>query len=403
MNAPLECFRGCSRIWRIGECGLVSVILALLFGATIPVLVEAQTFSVLYSFTGGADGGSPQAGLIEDANGNLYGTAIQGGNQGCPGGGCGVVFKVTPSGSESVIHAFSESDGSSPEGGLFRGLNGNLYGTTTGGGDLNCDNGFGCGTVFMVDPTGRFSVLHSFAGGNDGVSPQATLVEDEKGNLYGTTFYGGPFDAGTIFEIKASGKETVLYGFTGATDGANPYSNLVIGPGNSLFGTTTAGGAHVGGVVFELTRSGLTVLHSFDGTDGQFPKSLIGVPGTLYGATVYGGPPNCDCGTVYQVTATGETVLHSFTGTDGDYPEAGPVRDHLGNLYGTTLEGGTNGCGVIFKLDTSGSLTDLYNFTCGADGGLPRAGLLLDREGNFYGTTTIYGSSGSGTVFKLAP
>jgi uncharacterized repeat protein (TIGR03803 family) len=366
-------------------------------------VTHAQTFTVLYSFTGGADGASPQAGLIRDFRGNLYGTTSSGGNHGCAGGpDCGVVFKLSPTGEETVIYAFTGgADGGIPLAGLIRDANGNLYGTTSAGGAC-------CGTVFVIDTAGKERVLHSFTGGNDGSTPFAGLVRDAEGNFYGTTFYGGPSNLGTVFKVDSGGNETVLYSFTGIPDGASPRAGVIAqstqGGNVKLYGTTSQGGTENVGTVFELDNGHETILHNFNALngDGIGPVGLLEAGG-FYGTTVAGGALNCDCGTVFRVTsAKRETILHAFTGLDGVNPVAGLVRDKAGNLYGTTLNGG-NDYGTIFKLDTLGNLTVLYRFMGGVDGAFPRAGLRLDKAGNLYGTTTEYGSHGWGTVFKLAP
>ncbi|MBZ5574557.1 MAG: hypothetical protein LAO09_22095 [Acidobacteriia bacterium] len=334
--------------------------------------------------------------MIIDSKGNLFGTTEDGG-KGCVIG-CGVVFRVDPSGRETVAYSFSGgSDGGHPEAGLIGDAHGNVYGTTVNGGDPACD----CGTVFMLDREGNETVLHAFIGGNDGAVPLAGLIRDSMGNLYGTTFYGGPSNNGTVFRVNPSGKETVLYAFKDFEDGWNPFAG-VIAVGNALFGTTYGGGIHGGGTVFKLAANGKTILHNFDGinNDGTSPKGLLVYKGALYGTTTSGGGFTCNCGTIYRLDTSGETILHSFTGPDGTNPEAGLVRDEAGNCYGTTLEGGT-GFGTIFELDTEGNETVLYSFTGGADGALPRAGLIIDKAGNLYGTTSIFGSHNGGTVFKL--
>ena len=252
--------------------------------------------------------------------------------------------------------------------------------------------------------TYTFSVLHTFTGSPDGAVPDGGLVRDAQGNLYGTTVLGGAYNYGTVFKLDTTGKETVLYSFTGTGgDGANPYAGLVRDAQGNLYGTTNDGGASGGapfgwGTVFKVDTAGTeTVLYSFTGPpDGAvtYAGLVRDAQGNLYGTTWSGGA--YDAGTAFKVDTAGtETVLHSFSGTggDGSEPFAGLVRDAQGNLYGTTVLGGDtacnppNGCGTVFKVDTSGSETVLYAFT-GADGAGPEAGLVRDAQGNLYGATS---------------
>jgi uncharacterized repeat protein (TIGR03803 family) len=335
--------------------------------------------TVLYGFTGGADGDNPLAGLLRDAAGNLYGTAGGGTS------GNGVVFKLSPSGAEKVLYSFTGGgDGGKPTAGLIEDLAGNLYGTTTYGG-IGCGN-YGCGTVFKLircgsEPSGyEFKVLHRFTGGADGGFPYASLIRDAAGNLYGTTYSGGSSSlSGTVFKLSPDGTETILHRFTGGADGAFPQAGLIRDSAGNLYGATFAGGlehsrcGYVGftscGVVFKVSPTdGETVLYSFTGGgDGAGPVAglLRDAGGNLYGTTSAGGAKSStcpysqdgSCGVVFKLSPTGiETVLHSFTGGDGSYPLAGLIPDLAGNLYGTTLGGGGNGpcggvgCGVVFKL-----------------------------------------------------
>jgi uncharacterized repeat protein (TIGR03803 family) len=363
-------------------------------------LATAQTESVLYAFNGIAAGLHPTAGLVRNAEGNLYGTTNQGGNTGCGGLGCGTVFKVTPSGEETVLHVFTGApDGASPAADLILDKEGNLYGTTQDGG-ASC-----CGTVFQLTPAGKETVLHSFTGAADGGAPSARLLSDGEGNLYGTTQYGGA-SYGTVFELTPGGILNVLYTFTGGADGGTPLGGLIPWKGN-LYGTTVGGGAFRLGTVFELTKKGEEiVLHSFSGgSDGVSPFAGL-IPdkeGNLYGTTLGGGGSGCTgggCGTVFEVTQSGtETVLYSFT--DGG-PIAGLVRDAQGNLYGTTERGGSSFEGTVFKLSPSGVETVLHAFTGGSDGQYPVSELVRVRNA-FYGTTFFGGSTDGGTVFKVIP
>jgi uncharacterized repeat protein (TIGR03803 family) len=371
---------------------------------------EAQvgpTFNLLYSFKGGTDGEFPRAGLVRDAAGNVYGTIYYGGDIQCfrlyTLWGCGTVFKVDTTGKKTVLHTFTGSpDGKFPEADLLRDTAGNLYGTTSGGGAS------GYGVVFKLDPTGKETVLHSFTGSPDGSRPGGDLIRDANGNIYGSTGYGGTGN-GTIFKVDADGEETVLYSFTGSPDGQYPVGALVRDGAGDLYGMTYIGGISGVGTVFKVDTTGKeTVLHSFTGKggDGAYPVAGLvrDAAGNLYGTTI-GGGASCNCGTVFKLDTTGkETVLHHFTGSNGADPYAGLVRDSVGNLYGTTFYGGASGYGVVFKLDPTGKETVLHSFTGGTtDGTEPRAGLVRDAAGNLYGTTQDGGASNRGTVFKLTP
>jgi uncharacterized repeat protein (TIGR03803 family) len=303
---------------------------------------------VLHSFTGRADGAAPCAGLIRDSAGNLFGTTEAGGKA-----RNGTVFKVDAAGVETVLHSFTGGlDGGTPCAGLLLDAAGNLYGTTTAGGTSNW------GTVFKLDKTGE-TVLHSFTGGSDGGGPAAGLIQDPAGNLYGTTESGGTV-AGTVFKLDRAGTETVLYSFTGGADGGYPYAGLTRDSAGNLYGATVAGGSSGYGVIFKLDTTGNeTVLHAFTGgADGGSP---FGTPiqdseGNLYGTTQNGG--SAGNGVVFELNTTGtETVLYNFAeAVDGRQPYAGLFRDSAGNLYGTTVYGGgsnpcnESSCGVVFKI-----------------------------------------------------
>ena len=324
---------------------------------TVFKLDATGTETVLYSFAGGADGSTPLGDLIRDAVGNFYDTTSQGGGTGCASYGCGTVFKLDTTGTETVLYRFTGgADGRNPYAGLVRDPAGNLYGTTYyGGSSNNCYQG--CGTVFKLDTTGAETVLHSFTGTPDGNWPLARLVRDASGNLYGTTHQGGASEWGTVFKVDTTGAETVLYSFTGGADGGEPDAGLIPDTAGNFYGTTRyggGGGCQDGcGTVFKLDTTGAeTVLYRFQGNpEGGSPvASLIrDAAGNLYGTTYYGGHLNK--GTVFKLDPTGkETVLHLFTrAADGQNPHAGLVRDSNGNLYGTTLSGGV-GAGTVFKI-----------------------------------------------------
>jgi uncharacterized repeat protein (TIGR03803 family) len=386
----------------------------------------AQTFTTLYSFTGVPDGAKPVAGLLQDAQGNLYGTTSEGGNV------LGVVFRLDTTGQETVLHNFAggKSDGLGPLASLIRDVQGNLYGTTQDGGNSTCNQGRYCGMVFKLSSAGKLTALHAFTGGADGSNPSGELIRDARGNFYGTAMAGGNPNCsfgsfkgcGTVFEITKTGKFTLLYSFKGGKDGANPVAGLVRDGSGNLYGTTYSGGGHSVcgdecGTVFKLSKTGHeTLLHRFAArADGAFPSSTLVLDehGNLYGTTRTAGRSRCHCGTIFKVNSKGNfTVLHAFKGgkdgdgKDGDQPDAGLIRDATGNLYGTTYFGGPNNTGTIFKLDKNGNEAILYSFTSddgqgNSDGAGPAGRLLLDANGNLYGTAFYGGHDDVGTVFKL--
>ncbi|HLY01868.1 MAG TPA: choice-of-anchor tandem repeat GloVer-containing protein [Candidatus Cybelea sp.] len=367
-------------------------------------------YRVLHSFCSIAsckDGAYPVANLI-NLSGTLYGTASYAGADCSSGENCGTVFAITMSGKAHVLHSFGGSgDGHYPDAGLLN-VNGSLFGATGFGGGPECPRSGGCGTVFAIATSGTETVLYSFEGrkSRDGANPYAGLI-NINGALYGTTAFGGAHDgSGTVFAIMTSGAERVVYSFKGGSgDGATPFAGL-INVNGTLYGTTDEGGANGDGTVFSITPSGTeTMLYSFKGGsgDGEYPRAgLIDVMGTLYGTTDEGGAN--DDGTVFSITPSGtETMLYSFKGGSGD--GASPYAALLnvnGMLYGTTADGGTNGKGTVFSITPSGTETVLHSFAGGKrDGKSPVAG-LLNVKGTLYGTTEYGGASDDGTVFSLS-
>jgi uncharacterized repeat protein (TIGR03803 family) len=376
------------------RCAAYALALAVVFGlmAAATPLAKAQTFTVLHAFAGSPDGRESDAALI-NVNGNLYGTTRFGGIS-----DKGTMFKVNSKGGEIVLHSFRGGYPLSP---LLVDSAGSFYGTTSYGGTSNF------GTVFKMDTTGAETVLYSFAGPPDGARPNAGLVMDSAGNLYGTTSAGGASNYGTVFKLDTSNTETVLYSFTGGADGALPlYGSLVMDSAGSLYGTTERGGSLDLGTVFKLDSSGTeTVLHSFNGPEGGFPTSgvIMDNKSNFYGTAAIGGAHAS--GTVFAVDANGTyTLLYSFAGgADGATPAGGLVRDRSGNLYGTTFYGGSKHGGTVFKISGKGNETVLHNFKFSTDGAKPTAGLIMDGKGNLFGTTSAGGASGAGTVFELTP
>jgi uncharacterized repeat protein (TIGR03803 family) len=411
----------------------------LLASLLVPAQSQAQTFKVLHTFHGG-DGADPGGVMVRDAAGNLYGTTGAGGNGKCSQYGCGTAFKLNKAGKQVWLHSFEGRSGYGPYAGLLRNAAGDLFGTTVNGGKVNNICGGvqagGCGLVFELDKTGKKeTVLYKFAGEASGFFPEALLVEDPAGNLYGTTYVGGDYSNGAVFKIDTAGKETVLYSFTGGSDGCFPYPGVTLDSVGNLYGVTALGGAGLCnsgyGVVFRVDAAGNeTVLHTFEGYDGYDPDSVLifDSQGNLYGTSAHGGSSSgcgdSGCGTVFELSPESrggwsEKVLYSFCSlsscADGEEPGVGPlVRDSAGDLYGTTVMGGAyrncNGdtCGVVFKLDAAGKETVLHSFTGGKDGANPVAGLAVDSRGNLYGTTqaggaTCYTSYTCGVVFKITP
>jgi uncharacterized repeat protein (TIGR03803 family) len=369
------------------------------------MLSPAGTLSTLYSFPGG---GLPQsgpvffnAGVIRDSAGNLYGTTPY-------ASAGGMVYKLSASGQGTTLFNFTGAPGGTePKTGVTRDSAGNLYGTTSFGGAANA------GVVYKVDTTGHETVLYSFTGGADGDYPLAGVTLDSAGNLYGTTFHGGTQGFGVVYKVDTTGQETVLYSFTGGADGGYPEAGVILDATGNLYGTTLEGGAAGAGVVYELDTAGHeTVLYSFTGgVDGGFPLAspIRDAAGNLYGTTNGGG--TAGLGVVYKLNATGqETVLYSFPGgPEGAFPFAGVIRDGAGNFYGTTADGGgpagEGGHGVVFKLTAAGGYSVLYTFTGGTDGGAPLGGVIRDSSGDLFGTANIGGlagcSLGCGVVYKV--
>jgi uncharacterized repeat protein (TIGR03803 family) len=407
---------------------LLFLIFVLLFMTLTAQPAQAQTFRVLHNFTGGQDGAFPEAGLTMDKAGNSYGTTVYGGG-GCSGSlpGCGTVFKLSRQGPDWVlatIYSFQGgSDGYYPYAQVVIGPDGSLYGTTYLGG-RGCD-GYGCGTVFKLRPgpnaTGSWTetVLYRFTGSPDGFGPNAAVVFDQAGNLYGTTFVGGSHGSGAVFQLTPSGgswTENVLYSFTSGNDGSYPISGVIFDQVGNLYGTTTSGGGSPVcscGTIYQLMRSGSgwteKVLYRFQGgSDGAFPYAglIFDGSGNLFGAT--GRLGSGVGGTVFELTPSGGNwtfdLLYSFTGQGGPWDSL--VMDAAGNLYGTTRWDGLYQDGSVFRLSLSHggwTETDLYSFNGLSDGGNPFSGVILDEKGHLYGTAVDRGAYGYGVVWEVTP
>jgi uncharacterized repeat protein (TIGR03803 family) len=407
---------------------VLALVLSAVGMVSAPLPAQAQTFKVIYSFTGSPDGGNPGAEVTLDAAGNLYGTTAFGGVPGCyMGAGCGTVFQLTSTSggwAESVLYAFTGgTDGASPEASVIFDKVGNLYGTANYGGTAGC--GFGNGVAFELSPgSGGWTetVLYSF-GGAGGCEPVAALVFDKGGNLYSTLPNGGRAGVGVAYELTkgTSGwKETILYsfGYTG-TSGSEPVDAPILDAAGNLYGTTSCCNSR--GAVWELLHGSWKekTLYTFNGLEGSpFAGLVFDKAGNLYGTTRGGG--KYSAGTVFKLAPLKggewkETVLHSFKGgSDGKEPFSTPILDKAGNLYGTTSYGGsTCNCGTVFKLTPSsgGRWKEkvLHRFAGGSDGSVPESGLAVDAADNLYGTTLVggnagcYGNLGCGVVFEITP
>jgi uncharacterized repeat protein (TIGR03803 family) len=416
-----------------------TAVAALIAGNGMDVVRSADLisgkFKVMYTFAPGADGRYPYSNLIADANGNFYGTTYAGGEGACPSG-CGTVFKLKTDGTEKVLYSFQggPNDGALPVAGLTIDKTGNLYGTTSAGGSTACGGTYGCGTIFKIAADGKETVLHIFNGGSDGAIPQAGVILDKKGNLYGTAETGGTGPGcgfsngcGTVFKVTSDGSFTVVYNFCQSQycpDGMLPTATLIRDDKGNLYGTAYQGGDEyclapvVGGcgVVFKLAPTGKqTVLHAFTGyPDGNAPYAglIADGAGNFYGTTVWGGSGECvgdyQCGAVFKITPKGtETVVYSLRGgSDGQNPLAGVIVTKNGSLYGTTYAGGNSGCvqnegcGVVFRVATDGTETVLHTFDAYPSGWNPSGALIKNGAGSLYGTTQG-GGDGYGTIFKV--
>ncbi len=423
----------------IATLGLV-VVLALTLGVTSAA--QAQTFQVLHTFTGKLDGANPEgAGLTMDRAGNLYGAAAFGGleTEACSYfGSCGTVYKLSRKGSGWVFNTLylftGGTDGNSPDTPIAFGLDGLIYGTTFYGGIPGPCDEHGCGIIYSLRPAATAcksalcpwseTVLYRFTGEDDGGSPAfGAFALDQAGNLYGTAL-GGAYRSGIVYElIRDNGQWTlnVLYSFTGQSDGSSPWSGVTADAAGNFYGTTLSGGLYQDGTAWELSPTGqgwtLTPIHQFLlNSDGYRSEGnlLLDSSGNLWGANEYGGPGGG--GTVFELTPSSGSwnfsVVHSFTQIYGS--QAPLVMDPAGNLYGTSVNGGTYGYGTAFKMSPSDggwSYTVLHNFTGGSDGANPYGQIVLDGNGNLYGTTfeggmgpsCYVGSNGCGVVWEITP
>jgi uncharacterized repeat protein (TIGR03803 family) len=378
----------------------------------------ASTTDVIFSFEE-SNGEYADTDLDSDSAGSLYGTTVLGGTH-----GSGTVFQLTstPTGwVQSVLYDFTGgADGGEPYKGVTVDRRGNLYGTAVTGGSGGCEGG--CGVLYKLtksaNGTWRQRVIHAFTGAEDGAGPGARVTTDGSGNIYGMTPTGGANGVGTIYKVNVNtGVFTVIHTFTGGADGSSGSAGRMLWLNGRLYGAATTGGNYGSGVVFELTPTPVgewtfRTLYSFHGQpDGSFPYGALlrAASGKFYGTTYYGGQNGI--GTVYELTprATGEwseRVIYSFqNGSDGNSPISNLVSDANGNLYGTTSEGGL-GSGVIFKLSPNGGQwteSIVHSFSGPPDGGFSYNGMVVDPFGNFYGATVHGGDDNDGCVYKFTP
>jgi uncharacterized repeat protein (TIGR03803 family) len=359
-------------------------------------------FTTLHSFVG-TDGAFPQAGLIQGDDGNFYGTTTEGGAISCSGFsfGCGTVFRMDSVGDLTTLHTFDGIDGATPISGLVQASDGSFYGTTSSGGTI------GHGTVFRMDSSGNLGTLHDFLGGpDDGSQPTAGLIQATDGNLYGTSLGGGTVGSGTIFKVDLAGHLTILHSFAGS-EGAQPWGGLTQGRDGNFYGTAMGGGGvYPLGTAFRMDPSGnVTALHTFAPVDGIQPYGVLteAADGDIYGTTTTGGI--IGYGTIFKLDPQGNfMVVHGFTGADGNSPLSGVILAADGSLYGTTSGGGMNNSGVIYRLPMTGCVPDAFTL-CLNNGRFEVRTQWTDFQGNQGSGNVVLGvsSSDSGLFWFFGP
>ena len=380
------------------------IAIGVLLTCSVRVTATAQKLTTLVGFDGN-NGATPQyMSLTQGADGYLYGTTTLGGDLSCEEPyGCGTVFKLTPNGTLTTLHIFEATDGSRPYSTLVQTVTGDFYGTTSQAGAS------GYGTFFKIKPNGKFTTLHNFAGPPmEGSQPIGSLTQGIDGNFYGTTYGGGTngYGVGTIFKITSDGVLTTLHSFDDG-DGAFPIGGLVEARGGIFYGTTEAGGITGDyGTVFKISADGtFTSLFTFDDSNGAAPQGTLlqASNGDFYGVTFEGGTgTNCvgGCGTVFEFTPNENvTSLYSFNYVDGANPVGGLIEGTDRNLYGSTSGGADQNAGSLFRLTPARVLTTL-DFH-GSDGVVPYGPMIQSTSGSFYGTTSGGGTGRHGTIFVL--
>ncbi len=383
------------------------MLVALTLCAAATISTHAQTFSNLASFDGSNGSGPWYTSLVQGTDGMFYGSTRVGGTY-----GSGTIFKVSTTGTITVLHNFCAKnncpDGRGPIGALILGANGDFYGTTEFGGG-KADKG----TVFKITSAGKLTTLATFNGTN-GANPYAGLVQGTNGDFYGTTNGGGANtnSSGTVFKITPGGTLTSLHSFSYSVDGAEPYGALAQATNGDFYGTTYQGGpTSAYGTLFKITADGtLTTLHNFVSTDGAYPEGALvqAANGKLYGTTYMGGA-NCapyGCGAIFEASLAGDvTLFYSFAATGGTEPVSGVIQATDRNFYGTTVYTGSGetGYGTVFEITAGGTPSPLHTFTdTDTDGATVSDGLVQGTDGSFYGTTYEGGSDNIGTVFNVS-
>jgi uncharacterized repeat protein (TIGR03803 family) len=413
-----------------GIIGSADVVASISCSASVAGNGESVLYS--FDPPGSTDGFTPGP-LIMGSDGNLYGTTQMGGtaNEGTvyrltPAGVETILHSFGTVAANNIVDG-NDADGEVPTGPLIQASDGNFYGVATfGGGNVDANGQeINCGTVFKVTPSGSFSVIYTFLGNrkiggvgpNDGCNPSGTLVQGADGNLHGTTQGGGTNSFGTVFSVALGGSESIVYSFGNLPDGEGPMAGLILGADGNFYGQTIQGGSsncsgeYGAGTFFKMTTAGVeTVLYSFPcagslpGGGSGLGNIVQGSDGNFYGLSNFGGTN--DAGTIYRITPAGvETDLHSFGAVgDGSLPVGGLVLGGDGNFYGTTSEANApNNTGTIFEFTLSGTETVLYIFGPAPDGNSPHTSLVLGTNGSFYGTTNAGGANGNGTVFQFTP
>ncbi len=353
---------------------------------------SALILTSLFSFDNYNSGLDPRPRLVLYTNGTFYGTASSGGAH-----GQGTVFKMTLEGSLTVLVAFNGTNGSEPYGGLMLANDGNFYGTTMHGGASNV------GTIFRMTPEGALTVLASFMQTNGG-SPSSGLSQSRDGNFYGTTDFGGVYGFGTAFRMTPAGSLTTLVSFDRTN--SNPMGGLIEAADGNFYGTARLGGEFGVGSIFRLTASGdVSTMVSFS-TNGYWPSAGLfqASDGNLYGTTA--GGFSGSAGTVFRLSLDGVlttlAAFHSIPNPGGAFPLASLMQASDGNLYGTTVSGGTNAQGTIFRVTPDGTFSTIYSFTGTNDGVNPRSELVQGDDGDLYGVTSEGGFVRAGNIFRLS-
>ena len=439
---------------RHNSCSMLTLLALTLLLVLTTLAAQAQTYTVVHSFTGGADGSTPRSGVTPDGAGNYYGTTANGGFQGqnCGQQGCGTVYKLTKKNGAWVLtnlYSFKGgSDGAWPTARVVFGSDGAVYGTTFSGNGNSCTNN-GCGTVFRLTPPvspchavscpWTETILYRFSG-PDGQLPGGELIFDHSGNIYGTTVAGGSGEWGAVYKLThANGHwtESVLYNFTGQDDGGTPSGGVIFDNAGNLWGTTSSGGwnslpdFYGPGVLYELTPNGSGwtdhTIYKFTDSSGDagipVASLVLASDGTMYGTSSMGGSGLCTYNTYYQGCGTVFTVAQQSVaplffnfpvasetpGMSG--PTASVTLDSQRNVYGTAFAAGQFDAGSVFKLTFPNyGYSSLHDFTGHSDGGYPSSNVVIDSSGNMFGTGMAGGNStictmqgGCGVIWQITP